>query len=79
MILDCGGTDLSYTDKANNDVFAKAHLFKRQEMLEVLEKFKAGNALMVLVQSDRTNGFKTFSQMVATGQVQPRPSFKLTN
>lgn len=34
---------------------------------------------MVLVQSDKTNGFKTFSQMVATGQVQPRPSYRLTN
>ena len=33
LILDCGGTDLSYRDKANNDVFAKANLFKRQEML----------------------------------------------
>lgn len=29
LLLDCGGVDLSYTDKANNDVFAKANLFKR--------------------------------------------------
>ena len=29
LLLDCGGIDLSYTDKANNDVFAKANLFKR--------------------------------------------------
>ena len=29
LILDFGGVDLSYTDKANNDVFSKAFLFKR--------------------------------------------------
>lgn len=29
VMLDHGGLDLSYTDKANNDVFAKANLFKR--------------------------------------------------
>lgn len=60
-MLDCGGVDLSYTDKMNNDVFASASLFKRQEMLQVLERFKAGNALMVLVQSERVNNFKGFS------------------
>ena len=36
LILDCGGTDLSYTDKANNDVFSKAKLFKREEMFMIL-------------------------------------------
>ena len=51
LLLDSGGIDLSYTDKSNNDVFAKANLFKRTEMLQVLEQFKAANALMVLVQS----------------------------
>jgi hypothetical protein len=35
-MLDCGGTDLSYADKANNDVFSKARLFKRDEMLMIL-------------------------------------------
>jgi hypothetical protein len=37
-------------------------------MLEVLEKFKAGDALMVIVQGERARGFKDFSQLVATGQ-----------
>jgi hypothetical protein len=35
-MLDCGGVDLSYSDKSNNDVFAKANLFKRMDMLNVL-------------------------------------------
>jgi hypothetical protein len=29
MLIDCGGIDLTYVDKDNNDVFAKANLFKR--------------------------------------------------
>lgn len=34
---------------------------------------------MVLLQGEKTYGFKTFSQMVASGQVQQRPSYRLTN
>lgn len=59
-MLDHGGVDLSYTDKANNDVFAKANLFKRTEMLSVLERFRAGNALMVLVQTEKARGYQSF-------------------
>ena len=29
LMLDCGGVDLTYYDNCNNDVFAKANLFKR--------------------------------------------------
>ncbi len=78
LILDCGGVDLSYKDKAGNDVFAKAFLFKRAEMLEVLEKFKAGNALMVVVSSEKARGFRDFSQLLATGQVQPSKEYQMT-
>ena len=37
-------------------------------MAQVLEKFKAANALMVLVQAEQVRGFQNFSQMVASGQ-----------
>ena len=30
MMINYGAVDLSYKDTANNDVFAKANLFKRQ-------------------------------------------------
>jgi hypothetical protein len=69
LLLDCGGVDMSYSDKSNNDVFAKANLFKRGEMLEVLERFKSANALMVLVQTENVRGFKEYAQKVSMGQV----------
>lgn len=34
---------------------------------------------MVMVQGDRTYGFKSFSEMVAGGQIQERSSFRMTN
>jgi len=44
VIIDCGGVDLSYTDKSNDDVFSKSKLFKRQDMLDILMKFRIGNS-----------------------------------
>ena len=78
-MIDHGGIDLSYTDKANNDVFAKANLFKRTEMLQVLERFRAGNALMILVQSEKARGFQTFNEMAAAGQIPTRSEYRISN
>jgi hypothetical protein len=33
LVVNCGGVDLSYTDKAGNDVFVLCNLYKREEML----------------------------------------------
>ena len=38
-----------------------------------------GNCLMVAVQGDRTNGFKSFSEMALSGQAQQRSSYRMTN
>lgn len=40
LLVNNGAIDLSYTDRANNDVFALGNLYKRYEMLDILNIFK---------------------------------------
>ena len=48
-------------------------------MLQVLERFRTGNALMVMVQSEKARGFKNFGEMVATGQVPTRSEYRISS